>query len=777
MLEDAQSVVIITQERLRERLPALWIQTILLDREWEEIGCCSPDAPVRGIQEEQLAYVIYTSGSTGKPKGVMIEHRQLTNYVRSIIDRLGLEGDFGFAMMTAIATDLGNTALFPTLAGGGCLHLISRDRALLGQGLEEYMSSRSVDYMKIVPSHLRALQESARGVLPRKVLVLGGEASRPEWITEIEEAGGCEIVNHYGPTETTVGVLTCRAAESVNGSKSMTLPIGRPIENTQVYLMNEAMEAQPIGIRGELYIGGENVGRGYLGRPAETAERFLPSPHGERPGARIYRSGDQGRYLKSGSVEFLGRIDHQIKIRGNRIELGEVESALRRISGVKEAVAMVREDEAGEKRLVAYLAVGEQAAGDEEIRRYLQGYLPGYMIPTGYVRLPELPLTPNGKVDRKALPVDYNRARGTGTTYLAPRDTLELQLTKLWETILGVQGIGVRDDFFSHGGHSLLAVRLMASIREQFGQNLPLATLFQGPTIEHLASILRGQIKLLPYSPLVEIQVAGSRKPFFCVHPVGGGVICYVDLARCLGEDQPFYGLQALGQHGSEDPLTSVQEMATLYLKSIRMVQATGPYFIGGWSFGGLVAFEIAQQIRRAGESVAILAMVDTTNASSDDSARESLNGGQEPDQTKYLVSLFEPFIEISIDELRPLTLDEQLDFLVRRLKKEGMVPPDYGLTEARLYFKLIMSHRKAARNYAPQPYPGEITLFRSSERVGLSDPTMGWGKLAGGGVKTYEVPGRHEYLVLQPHVQTLAGQLKSCLGEYAEDRIRNHQV
>jgi thioesterase domain-containing protein len=440
-------------------------------------------------------------------------------------------------------------------------------------------------------------------------------------------------------------------------------------------------------------------------------------------------------------------------------------------------VAMVREDEGGEKRLVAYLVASEEAAGDEEIRRYLQRRLPGYMAPSGYVRLTEMPLTPNGKVDRNALPVNYNRARGTGITYLAPRDTLELQLGKLWETILGVQGIGVRDDFFSLGGHSLLAVRLMANIREQFGQNLPLATLFQGPTIEHLASILRGQIKLLPYSPLVEIQAPGSKKPFFCVHPVGGGVICYVDLARCLGEDQPFYGLQALGQHESEEPLTSVREMAARYLQSIREIQSTGPYFIGGWSFGGLVAFEIAQQIRMAGESVSVLALIDTTATPTDGGARETFDDGQEFDQTKYLVSLFEPFITISIDELKPLARDEQLDFLVRRLKEENLVPPDYGLAEARLYFKLIVANRKAARNYAPQQYPGEITLFRSSERLNLSDPTMGWGKLAGGGVNTYEVPGQHEYLVLQPHVQALAQQLKRCLDQCAEEEMRSQRV
>ena len=350
------------------------------------------------------------------------------------------------------------------------------------------------------------------------------------------------------------------------------------------------------------------MSRGYLGRPELTAERFIPDCFSATPGARLYRTGDLARYLSDGRLDFLGRIDHQVKVRGFRIELGEVDSVLAQHPGVREALVMVREDTPGNPHLVAYVVMAESDAKVEPLRAFVEKKLPRHMVPSAYVRLEALPLTPNGKVDRKAL-LAPEATQQQETSLVGPRDALEMELLRIWEQLLGVQPLSVTSDFFDRGGHSLLAVQLVSRIWESTGRRVSVASLFESPTVEKLAGLMRQEPA--PWSPLVPIWRGGTRRPFFCVHPGGGNVVCYADLARALGPDQPFYALQAPGLEGEQPPLETIEAMAALYVSAIRAAQPVGPYVLGGWSLGGTIALEMAQQLQRRGEQVELLVLFD----------------------------------------------------------------------------------------------------------------------------------------------------------------------
>ena len=455
MLSDSNAAAVLTQASLGEKVSG--VQAVCLDAfEWNK------DVPriEAAVQPHHLAYVIYTSGSTGQPKGVGIEHRNIVNYVLGVTERLQLEPGMRYATVSTIAADLGNTVIFPALASGGCLHVISQERAENGGLLAEYFEREKIDVLKIVPSHFAAL--NPEGVMPRRRLILGGEASRLDWIERLRMlAPGCEIFNHYGPTETTVGVLTYHAGAQLPGTQSGTLPLGKPLPGIRVELRD-----------GEICIGGAGVARGYLNRPELTAEKFVDG---------FYRTGDRGRELPDGSIEFCGRIDHQVKVHGYRVELGEIEAALRSHEGVREAVVSLREDQ-----LVAWIAPKE--ADPRALREHLKARLPQYMVPSVFVPMERLPLTPNGKVDRQALALLTVQKE---TPSVAPRTETEKALAAIWSELLQAE-VGVDDDVFDLGAHSLMAMKALTQIRDRFEVSLSLRNLFEHPTIAGLAGVLDG---------------------------------------------------------------------------------------------------------------------------------------------------------------------------------------------------------------------------------------------------------------------------------------------
>jgi amino acid adenylation domain-containing protein len=497
-LEDAEVAVLLARPDLVDVLPPTRARVVGWEPGRADWNHRPADKPAHLGAAGDRAYVLFTSGSTGKPKGVSIEHRNIVHYVTGVMARLELEPRATYALVSTLAADLGNTVLFPSLCGGGCIHVIGEDLAMESLGLAAYFGEHRIDCLKIVPSHLEALlagQADAR-LVPHKRLILGGEASSWGLIDTIRNLRpGCVVMNHYGPTETTVGVLTYRVDPAVR--EAAIVPLGRPLPNVQVHVLDGERNPVPVGVAGEVYIGGAGVARGYLNRPALTEERFVPDPWRTAP-ARLYRTGDRAIRLTTGALVFVGRVDHQVKLRGFRIELGEIETVLGQCAGVQQCIVVVREDRPGEKVLVAYV-VGEAGAG--ELREALGQRLPEYMVPSAFVRLEALPLTPNGKVDRKGLPAPTmdSRAMHVGG---APRSPLEALVAEAFTQVLGLPGVGIHDDFFQLGGHSLKAMQLVSRLRTLASAELAVRVVFDAPTVAGLARAIEvaraGGVRMLP---------------------------------------------------------------------------------------------------------------------------------------------------------------------------------------------------------------------------------------------------------------------------------------
>ncbi|HWS85825.1 MAG TPA: alpha/beta fold hydrolase, partial [Pyrinomonadaceae bacterium] len=550
---------------------------------------------------------------------------------------------------------------------------------------------------------------------------------------------------------------------------------------------------------GELYVGGVGVARGYVNRPDLTAERFVPNPYSEEPGARLYRTGDLARFLPDGQIDFLGRNDHQVKLRGYRIELGEVEAVLSQHPAVREAAVLVREDQPGNKRLVAYLVTAAEgdapgqpspAPTTAEWRSFLQERLPEYMVPTAFVPLDEFPRTASGKVDRRALPAPERGGGSAGETFVAPRDLLEMQLARIWEEVLDVRSVGVRDNFFELGGHSLLATRLMSRIEEVFGKQLALTTLFRSPTVEHQAGLLRQQGATAgEFDTLVEIQAGKEgRTPLYCVHPSGGNVLGYAELARFLGEDQPVYAFQSRGLDRGQAAHTTIKEMAAFYVERLRAARPEGPYLLGGWSMGGVVAFEMAQRLRQRGQEVALLALIDVPPpppagaagalARPFKKAWDKVGGMSLQDSLALIKSFGEdlglPFDKLGIRtaELEKLSPEAQLDYLLEKAAQSDRLPPGFDAEYIRFLFGVFKTNVLALQRYTAKRYDGRAVLFTADDRL-LTDtknPVEGWTKLLPQGFEFQAAPGNHYTMIKRPHVEKLAARLREqmarALGE-----------
>ena len=505
-LKDAEAKVLLTQQQLISNLPELPTKIVCLDSDREIIARESKENLYCEVKPENLVYTIYTSGSTGKPKGVAIEHRQLLNYFYAIQSILNLPPGSNYALVSTLAADLGNTVIFPSLCSGGCLHIISSERTSDPQEIADYFDRHPIDCLKIVPSHLKALltTEHPDKILPRQQLILGGEATNWDLIDRVQQiAPECKILNHYGPTEATIGVTTFEVLKGVKNNKSATVPIGQAIANTQIYLLDSQGQTVPIGVPGELHIGGAGLARGYLNQPELTAEKFITNPLVEtfHETSLLYKTGDLARYLPDGNIEFLGRTDNQVKIRGFRIELGEIEAVLSQNPGVEQVVVTVSEDESGNRRLIAYVVSKQpQKPSISDLHNFSLSKLPEYAIPSAFILLKTLPLTPNGKIDRQALPAPDSTRPELEAVYVAPRTPVEEKLVEIWQELLNLEKVGIQDNFFELGGHSLLITQLLVRVRDIFKVEISLQSLFKLPTIANIAQKLQGipNTKVIP---------------------------------------------------------------------------------------------------------------------------------------------------------------------------------------------------------------------------------------------------------------------------------------
>jgi thioesterase domain-containing protein/acyl carrier protein len=609
------------------------------------------------------------------------------------------------------------------------------------------------------------VDEHLEGLKPLRQLLAGGEVLSPERVRKAFRAlPGCRIINGYGPTENTT--FTCCHVVADDRELTPGVPIGRPIANTRVYVLDSHLQPLPVGVAGELFAGGDGVACGYLHQPQLTAERFVPDPFSGKAGARLYRTGDLARWRPDGNLEFLGRLDSQVKIRGFRIELGEVEAALRAQSEVREAVVAIREDMPGDKRLVAYLVAKTGEKPDASILRMrLAKKLPDYMIPNAFAWLDQLPLTASGKMDRKALAGPEASAGNISNGSGQPVSLLELELARIWQRLFRRENIVRQDNFFELGGHSLMAARMAAEIDKRLGSKLPIAALFQSPTIESLARRLTDENWAPLWSSLVPLQPQGSKPPIFLVHGWGGDVFVFLELARLLPPDQPIYGIQAVGLDGRSARHITIEEMATHYIKEIVSFQPDGPIYLAGFSMGGVIAYEIAQQLHRLGRRVALLALLDSGPT------------GKTPwffyglAMTVYIPERcwfhFRQWLSLPFRErftyIRGRCAALRY-WMVRNRSRPPLITAPPQQTSERLEASLGTDYYHAvAHSYQLRPYPGAVDIFVSDE----SNPAWRfyWRHLVRGGVSFHRVSGGHlQILLSQDYMPAMAKSLTTVL-------------
>jgi len=747
-VEDADLRFVVTSRGLSERLPQLGCTFLpVADEIPSGAAATGGNWPLAPRSARDLAYAIYTSGSTGVPKAALVAHGGLKNLARAQRQAFGVSPGDRVLQFAPLSFDASVSEIFVTLAAGAELCLADAAHLTPGPELQQTLRQARATHVTLPPSILAMLDPQALPDL--STVIVAGEACTAAVASQWSI--GRRLLNAYGPTEATV----CATIYECPAGEQAAPPIGRAIEGCAVRLLDELKQPVPVGQEGEIYIGGAGVALGYLNRPELTAERFvaLPGENGHRGSTtRWYRTGDIARQQPDGHLEFVGRRDDQVKIRGVRIELGEIESALERHEAVDAAVVVsCRQDNAPPRLAALVTGSGRTHIQAATLRRWLADHLPAAMMPALVEWIDEIPLTHNGKTDRQQLTKIAAMSRALPPAAAPPRNATELALARIWRRVLRRAEVGVNHDFFGMGGDSLAALEMIAEVERQFDQRLPAQELFSAPTIEKLAARLDQQQKTLDWTPLVPLKLQGSRRPLFCVHPGGGNALCYLPLADALGPDQPLLALQAPGIDGVEEPLTSISAMASRYIEAIQSHEPEGPYRIAGWSFGGLVAYEMACQLERAGQKVELLAILDAGILYS----------------FVVLRALF-PNDDVPMFNFSTIDAGEMLAAYSGSVEKAQLIPPGADETMALRVIEIIKANAESVFAFRPQPYGGRALLFRPTEpfenvRV-RRDPFDEWSELCAGGVEQVQVAGHHLTMVHPPHVADLAAKLREHL-------------
>lgn len=742
----ARSVLV--QSRFAEKLPRADYELLPLDADASGLG--EARRPPLRTGPDRLAYVIHTSGSTGQPKGVMVEHRCVVNLVQFYLDFHRLSSQDRTTQLMRPGFDASVVEIWPMLAAGGSIH-VPEERTFMDPGrLLRWLARERITFCDLPTVLVEALfdQPPVDGLCLRTMITGGDKLRRrpPTWFR-------WPLYDQYGPTENTV--VTTQGRVEPEGSSSAPLHIGRPIANHRVHVLDEARQPVENGEVGELYLGGAGVARGYLNRPEETHERFVPDPFSAEPGARLYRTGDLARADSHGDLEYLGRVDHQVQIRGHRVELAEIERALSGHAAVREALVLWR-PEMTRPGLVAYLlAPGSDPAPD--LRSFLAARLPHYMVPAHFVAVPAWPLTPNGKIDRNALPPPPPHSATPGP---APRNALEESLVRIFEEELGIAPLGIQEDFFDVGGDSLTAARILVRVESHLERELSLALLFEAPTIEALSDHLRGTRPIAPTTGVVPLQPEGDPAPVFFLPGIGGHALAFRELARALPANSPCFGLQDPAFEGTDAPFASVEAMAKHFVGLISQLSSPGSCALVGYSFGGRVALEMACQLADVGSPPGLVALIDTA----------APGFPRKPSLGRRIATHLDNLVQLRGPRRRAY-VSERVRNLRRRLRGSA---DDVYVDEIRHALTprmraVIDAHQQAARLHRVRAYEGSVTLLRAAEQGGwpgmdASDPRMGWDEYVSGEIAVREIPGGHLDLLAGPNLPSLASELGEAL-------------
>lgn len=781
-LQDANVRFILTQKHLVPFLPEHKSRVICPDADWQDIAQYSTENLPMLTRADDLAYVIYTSGSTGNPKGVAIVHRGMVHHSKAIVQEFELQAGDRVLQFSSMSFDIIVEEVFPSLVSGATIVLRTEESVSSTRQFLEFIKQERITVLNLPTAFWHGLVsglELLQVPMPPDVrlLIVGGEkASRAIYARWLQSIGQYpRWLNAYGPTETTVtATIFDPIAEGYDPSEA-DIPIGRPLPNSQIYILDENLNPLPDGEIGEMYIAGPGLAREYLNLPERTASKFIANPFSDRPEAKLYRTGDTARYLPNGTLEFIGRIDFQVKIRGFRIELLEIENYLEKYPATQKAMVLVREDVPGEKRLVAYIIPKHRQQIDvPALRGFLQTKLPEYMIPAAVVVMENFPITPNGKVDRAAFPPPQVADLVQDREVVLPVDGLESQLLNIWENLLNIKPIGTTDNFMDLGGTSLLAARLVDQIDHKFQQSLPLSTIFTSPTIKQLAQILRQTNIPKQNLSLVEIQPHGSKPPLFLFE----GVSIYHPLIPYLGPDQPIYGLIALRKDGVNGPANQIEEIASYYINELVKVQPEGPYYLGGLSFGGIVAFEVAQQLAARGQETRFVFMFDAMlpSAYKPVSVYQRLRFHSKKVAKQGLGYI----INLILD--RSTNVVDRINILMRKMVSRYRKTKEVKQSTCTIEYLMVKQMiDESERAYVPKPYHGKVVMFRAmdaqeSESVNL-DADLGWKPYVKDGMTIYDVPGDHLGILLEPNVGAIGNRMKLLLQDSYAANDRQHHM
>ncbi len=793
MLEDTEAPVVVVQRGLVNNLPPTSAKLLLVDDE-ANYQNRSDRNPKQRAGMHNLAYVMFTSGSTGRPKGTMIEHQNLSNFVAWYVGYFELGPQDRSGQQISMGFDLSITELWPQLSSGSSVWIVDDDTRASPQKLRDFIVDNDITVTLLATTMSERVLALDWPQSKFRAMIAGGSA-----LSLYPRPGShpFRYFDGYGPTETTVlstcGLVPAVAPDAPQPERPPS--IGKPLANTQIYILDARLQPTPIGVPGQLFIGGDGVTRGYLKNPERTAAAFISDPFASAP-ARMYATGDVARWAPDGTIEYLGRNDDQVKVRGFRIELGEVQVALAKHPGLKEVSIKARDDR-GEKVIVAYVIAKEAPPTISELREFLKDHLPGYMIPSYFIFMDAFPLNASGKVDSKRLPGISESVQQR--EHVAPRNTIELELTKLWASILKVEPVGAKDEFFELGGHSLLLVNLLGQIEVKFGINIPLAAVQNAATVEKMAELIQRGPDAIDDQPLVPIQTKGTKKPLFMVHALGGDVTSYVEISRGLGNDQPFYGIQS--PRPTESSPKGLRELATRYIQAIKEVQPEGPYLIGAYCMGGFFAYEMARQLHEANEKVERLILLDSwlppatvgmmavADEGSGIDARTAMEGVEDTMVIPILLQDLQvrsghPLLKPKQD-LMSLTPEGRVDYVLEQARALKIVPAggDAGRSQVTRLVEICRVNFASVFTGALKPGSCPLTLFRALEPLdvdvirsvlpetfgalvadALAERALGWASIHQEEVQVIDIPGNHYTIINKPNVAVLAERLRAVL-------------